>query len=182
LTPAIFGIGAAPAMKATLQTVHRIDAIFIAARAISGLRKELIIVVNHQGAIKMSLPKSYPTTRWVRSPDGKIAGVCEGIAKRLGIDSWILRVILILGTFCFFSGPFLYLGLAISLPREDRIPEAYDGMVLGVCSKISRRSDIEVGIVRFGMLFLLLTSMGFVGFAYLVLYFVMPDADQVKPN
>ncbi len=130
----------------------------------------------------MSLPASYPTTRWVRSNNGKIAGVCEGLAKRLGIDSWILRVILILAAFCFFTGPLLYLGLAISLPREDRIPEAYDSMVLGVCAKISRRADIEVGIVRFGMLFLLLTSMGFVALAYIVIYFVMPDANQIKPN
>jgi phage shock protein PspC (stress-responsive transcriptional regulator) len=128
------------------------------------------------------VPTTYPTTRWVRSKDGMIAGVCEGIANRLGFEAWILRVVLVIATFCMFVGPFLYLGLAVCLPREDRVPEAYEGMVLGVCSRISRRSDLEIGIVRFGTLLLALTSLGFIALVYVVLYFLMPDPDQAKSN
>src|SRR4051812_35633067 len=120
----------------------------------------------------MSLPTTYPTTRWVRSQNGMIAGVCQGIAQRFGIETWILRVALVLATFCLFVGPFLYLGLAICLPREDKIPEAYEAMVLGVCSKISRRSELEIGIVRFGTLLFALGSMGFIVLAYVVFYFL----------
>ena len=128
----------------------------------------------------MNTPVSYPPTRWVRSKDGMIAGVCEGIAKRLGMESWIIRVLLIISTFCFFTGPLIYLGIALSLPREDRVPEAYSGMFLGVCAKISKRTELEIGIVRGGMILLLFSTFGFAFFAYIVLAIFMPD--QTKPN
>ena len=125
---------------------------------------------------------TYPATRWVRSKNGMVAGICEGIAERIGVEAWILRVLLVLGTVCFFTGPLIYLALAVSLPREDRIQEAYEKMFLGVCSRISRRTDLEIGIVRAGMILLLISTFGFALIAYVVLAIFMPDPDQTKPN
>jgi phage shock protein C len=129
-----------------------------------------------------NVPQTYPVTRWVRSKNGMVAGVCEGLARHFAIEAWILRVVLVVGTLCLFTGPLLYLMLAISLPREDRIAEAYEGFVLGVCSRVSRRSDIEIGLVRFGTILFTLFSGGFAILVYVVLYFFMPDPDQTSPN
>lgn len=52
--------------------------------------------------------------------DKKIAGVCGGIAKHLGISSTIIRLLLVAAVF-FSSGSFilLYIALAIIMPKEE---------------------------------------------------------------
>lgn len=52
--------------------------------------------------------------------DKKIAGVCGGIAKYLGINSTIVRLLLVAAVF-FSSGSFilLYIALAIIMPKEE---------------------------------------------------------------
>lgn len=56
--------------------------------------------------------------RWLRSPDGMIAGVCSGLARRLGVSRTLVRVVTFLA---FLSTGFwpvgaIYLLLAILLP------------------------------------------------------------------
>jgi phage shock protein C len=46
-------------------------------------------------------------------------GVCGGIGEYLGIDSRVLRILLVFGVFASFSGLFwIYLLLGIALPSE----------------------------------------------------------------
>ncbi len=121
-----------------------------------------------------SLPRT-PTTRWVRSTRGIIAGVCEGIARRLGVETWIVRFLLVMAILFCGTGLLAYVILAICLPREDRVTQAYQPMILGVCSRISRRTDVEVGVVRTATVLLAFVTLGAVIVGYVVLYFVMPD-------
>lgn len=67
--------------------------------------------------------------------DKWIGGVCSGIAKRLGVESWIIRMGLVIG---FFFGPWsgglllMYVLLWIFMPLDRRIekfleyPNIYD--------------------------------------------------------
>ena len=84
---------------------------------------------------------------------------------------WILSVLF------FGAGLWLYLLLAISLPREDKVVEALNPVMLGVCSRIAVKTQVEVGVVRFLAICLALMSMGATLVGYVVLYFVM---DQQK--
>lgn len=113
--------------------------------------------------------------KWVRAKDGAIFGVCKGLAKSLDLPVGMFRLVWILGLLFFGAGFWLYLLLAISLPREDKVVEALDPRLLGVCTKLALKMDIEVGVVRFLTILLSLSSFGATIIAYVVLYFVLED-------
>lgn len=126
--------------------------------------------------------------KWVRSSQGAIFGVCKGLAATLGISTGVFRLLWICSVLFFGVGIALYLMLAISLPREDKAVEALQPWLLAVCSKISLRTNLEVGIVRFLAISLALLSFGATIIGYFVLYFVMDDAparvqsSETKPS
>ncbi|UXR64144.1 PspC domain-containing protein [Bdellovibrio bacteriovorus] len=116
--------------------------------------------------------------RWVRSNKGALAGVCKGLGDALGIETWILRVIWLIAVLWFGSGILFYLILAVCLPRVDRLDQALDRKLLGVCARISKRYQIEVGIVRTGFVLFLLVTFGAAILGYGLCYFLIPKADE----
>lgn len=112
--------------------------------------------------------------RWVRSQDGWFAGVCQGLGERFGIEVWILRALWIVSFFWFGTGLLVYLLMAVCLPREDKIAQALDRRILGVCSMIATRYHFEIGLVRFLAVIFGLSSFGLAFFLYVILYFVLP--------
>lgn len=122
--------------------------------------------------------------KWTRSADGVILGVCKGLAKALDIPVGVMRLVW-LGSLLFFgAGLFPYLALAIALPREDKQNKAMEPMIFGVCAKISKRVDLEVGLVRFMAILLTLVGFGTTLVGYIILYFVLdekPSASEVRP-
>ncbi len=122
-----------------------------------------------------------PQSRWLRSQNGLIAGVCRGLSESLGIDLVLMRIIWLAATFFSFGTCFiLYFAMAICLPREDRLNYAWQPMILGVSKKIAYKTGIEIGIVRLVFFFLITFSLGTAALMYLVLYFIMPDPHQIK--
>lgn len=113
--------------------------------------------------------------RWLRSTDGYLAGVCEGLGRSFGIDPWLVRIGLVISIFAFGTGALLYLILAICLPREDRVEAAERKKLLGVCRRLAQHTGLEVGVVRVLTVMLALASMGVTVVGYLVLHFVMPS-------
>lgn len=114
--------------------------------------------------------------KWVRASDGAIFGVCKGLARTLGISVGLFRLMWILSVLFLGAGVGLYLILAIGLPREDKAVQALEPWILGVCSRVALRTDLEVGIVRVLAIFAALLSMGATVVGYFVLYFVLDDA------
>ncbi|RKT52286.1 PspC domain-containing protein [Saccharothrix australiensis] len=52
--------------------------------------------------------------------DRMVAGVCGGVAKLLGVDAALLRILLVAATlFGFGAGALLYLAAWILMPEED---------------------------------------------------------------
>lgn len=115
--------------------------------------------------------------KWVRARDGIISGVCKGLARNFDIPVGVFRLIWIVSLLFFGAGLWLYLVLAVSLPREDKLTTALDPALLGVCARIAVKTDVEVGVVRFLAICLALLSFGATIVGYVVLYFVM---DQKK--
>lgn len=124
--------------------------------------------------------------KWVRSKDGAVFGVCKGLAKTLEIPVGALRLFWLASMLFFGAGVGIYLILAVTLPREDKVAEAMEPWILGVCAKISRRMEIEVGAVRFFAVCLALLSGGAALVGYLLLYFLLDDnktqSSESKPS
>ncbi len=124
--------------------------------------------------------------KWVRAKDGAICGVCKGLAHALDIPVGVFRLLWVLSVLFLGAGFWVYLLLAISLPREDKLVEALDPRFLGVCAKIAVRSNLEVGVVRFLAICLALLSMGATVVGYIVLYFVLDQgktqSSDSRPN
>lgn len=123
----------------------------------------------------MNIVTTYPPTTWVRTKTGLIAGVCEGVARRLNVEPWLVRFVLVMTILFAGTGLLAYFLLAVSLPREDRVDTAYEKMILGVCARIARRSQIEIGIVRSAAAFATCATFGVAIVAYIVLYFLLPE-------
>lgn len=113
--------------------------------------------------------------KWVKSSDGAILGVCKGVARALDLPTGIVRILWILAILFGGIGIGLYIMLAISLPREDRQDQALQPLFLGVCAKVAKRSQLEIGIVRFLAICLTFLSLGATLVGYIVLYFVFDD-------
>lgn len=118
---------------------------------------------------------------WVRSKDGIFFGVCKGLANSFGVHPWLLRLSLLIAIFVFGVGFMIYLLLAVTLPREDRVLESREAKIMGVCYRLSRILDMEVGLVRFVFLLLTLSSLGITLLFYVLLHFVLkPAKDDIK--
>ena len=59
--------------------------------------------------------------------DRRLAGVCGGLAKNLGLDSTRLRIVWVLATiFTAFAGVVIYLALWYLMPEESPPAPAFD--------------------------------------------------------
>lgn len=124
---------------------------------------------------------SIPNTmnyRWTRSNVGVLAGVCKGLSETFGIETWILRVIWLVAVLWFGTGILLYLILAVCLPRVDRLDQALDRKLLGVCARIASRYGIEVGLVRTAFFVFALVTLGAAILVYGLGYFLIPKAEK----
>ncbi|NQY99551.1 MAG: PspC domain-containing protein [Bdellovibrionales bacterium] len=115
-----------------------------------------------------------------RSDDGAVAGVCKGLSEVLDIDLGLLRLGFAIS--CLFGGCgfFAYLALAFSLPRQDQLNTAYEAKILGVCSMIARKLDLDVGVVRFLAILSPLWSLGGSILVYILIKFLMSEPADDK--
>ncbi len=112
---------------------------------------------------------------WVRSKDGVVGGVFEGIGKAFDIKPNALRLIYLFSVFGFGVGFFLYPLCWFFLPREDSLTEYYRPKILGVCTRISNKMAIELPLVRLIAVLSLFASFGLTLFLYIILHFLMDD-------
>lgn len=124
---------------------------------------------------KVLTPTKQMNRPWFRSNTGILAGVCEGLANRFDVNPWTIRIAWLIAVLALGVGLMAYIILAISLPREDRLTEAHQKRFLGVCHRLSESTEIDVGLVRAGTLFLALTSFGITVVGYFILHVLLPE-------
>ena len=138
--------------------------------------------MENQSTDSNSNPNQQPNLtahyRWTRSDKGAVAGVCDGLGRALGIETWMLRVIWLVAILWFGTGLLLYLILAVCLPRVDKLDQALDGKLLGVCARIAKRYRIEVGLVRTAFVLMALFTFGAAILGYGLCYFLIPKTDE----
>jgi len=113
------------------------------------------------------------------STDSVLAGVCGGIAKRFKLESWVVRVGFVMGIIALGITPILYIVFAISFPKDSELHEAGNSKVLGVCSRLAKKMDWDIAIVRSVFLSCLLLSLipsfGTTLLIYFIMHFVLPE-------
>ena len=121
-------------------------------------------------------------TQWMRDTDGVLAGVCSGLAKRFQIDVMLMRILWILAVWFGGFGLGIYIILALSLPRADKLDSAGLPKIWGVCVRFAKRFDIDIGLTRAGFALMLLCSVGTFFFVYLLLYFILPNSERLPSD
>lgn len=131
------------------------------------------------------------TRRLVRLPSqGRIAGVCAGIAAYLDVDVTIVRlawVTLSIVPGAFIGGVVAYIAACLIMPvsqepgiadgRKRLTRSTTDRKIAGVCSGLAEYLDLDPTVVRLAWAMLTIWPgaivLGFV--AYLVAWFVVPE-------
>lgn len=113
-------------------------------------------------------------SKWVRSDKGLIAGICQGLGERMGIDPILFRVMWVLSVCIFGLGLAFYLILWITLPTESKLLKAQEGKILGVCQRLGQRANVEIPLLRAIAVFTFISSCGSVLVVYGILHFILP--------
>lgn len=113
-------------------------------------------------------------TPWTRSPNGWIAGVCQGIGERLDISPAGVRLLWFLSVWFFGFGIVFYIICAFCLPMQGHEAGAQKPKILGVCYRLSQRFDMDVGLIRILAVIIALGSMGTTLLAYVLIHFLVP--------
>ncbi len=119
-------------------------------------------------------------TPWTRSDNGMIFGVCQAIAERFDLDVMLVRIAVVLSLFFGGLGFFLYLILALALPKKSNVRNAMNPRVFGVCARFALRFELDVALVRVVALLALLCSGGTALIVYLALYFILPTMAELS--
>ncbi len=131
----------------------------------------------YQNYTKTKTSEHFTQVQLYRSPkNGIFLGICQGLGESFNIKPNLLRVLWILSFFYFFVGLGFYLILGISLPNKDKFDKSLNKQVLGVCTIIAKKFNIEIGLVRLLAVLSLIASAGISLLVYLILYFSFEDS------
>ena len=115
------------------------------------------------------------TSMWTRSSKGVIAGVCQGIGERLDVSPLLIRLLWLGSVFFFGVGLFFYLVCAICLPVEGREQEIMEPKLLGVCYRLSLKTDLDLGLLRVLAVIIAVGSFGTTVLAYIVAHLLLSN-------
>jgi phage shock protein C len=121
-----------------------------------------------------------------------LTGVCAGIGESFGINANFVRGAFLISLPFGFSGFFIYLILAVILPKGEKQPEVIDvedeeektkicrswdkRMLAGVCGGFANYFGWDVSLIRIG--FVAMSFAGGIGiFLYLFFWFIFPNED-----
>lgn len=114
----------------------------------------------------------------MRSNEGWLAGVCEGLAETYNVSAGWVRLAWLMSILFLGFGFFAYIVAAFCLPVRGRDQEHAPKKLLGVCYRMAKHFSIDVGLVRIGMVLVAIGSLGTTGLAYIVLHFLIPEGDS----
>jgi phage shock protein C len=140
-----------------------------------------------------------PQRRFVRIPgEGKIAGVCAGLAAYFDVDVTVVRlvwVILSIVPGVFIGGLVAYIAAwiltPVAGPQDHRLPvgrlarSETDKQIAGVCGGVAEFFGVDSTIVRLAAVILAIYPGAIIGgvVAYLIAWFIIPTrpATSLQP-
>jgi len=137
--------------------------------------------------------QSMTEERLVRVDNGYIAGVCGGVARRVGLPPMLVRLAWLAAVAFFGTGLLLYAVLWWVMPAQRNVPleptvwvqDQYgrrpplertvrDRKIFGVCGGLARRLDVDPTLLRLATIALAGLSFGTVLPLYVIAAVVMP--------
>lgn len=116
----------------------------------------------------------YQNKPWTRSQDGWIAGVCQGLGERFDINPNVIRLMWVASILFLGFGVFAYLVFTFCLPVEGHEDEGHEPKILGVCYRLAKKMDIDLGLLRVLVVLISISSLGTAILAYIILHFLIP--------
>ena len=128
----------------------------------------------------------------ISDKDKILTGVCAGIGESFGINANFVRGAFLISLPFGFSGFFIYLILAVILPKGEEKPEVIDvedeeektkicrswdkRMLAGVCGGFANYFGWDVSLIR--VVFVAMTFAGGIGaLLYLFFWFIFPNEE-----
>lgn len=118
---------------------------------------------------------------WVRSDKGWVAGVCRGLAERFDLNPMGVRALWLVSILFFGFGFLFYFICALCLPVEGHEQSVQEPKFLGVCYRIAKKFDLDVGLLRILTVVIALGSVGTTMIAYVIIHFLIPKSEP-KPH
>jgi len=112
--------------------------------------------------------------------DGVLGGVCGGLASKLDIPVFILRLALVVSFFCTFGITILiYFAAVLSFPNQLTVAFTNQPKFLGVCHRLAPKFNVHESWMRFA----LLVAFIFTGFlpvfaGYMLAFLIMTSTTE----
>jgi phage shock protein PspC (stress-responsive transcriptional regulator) len=117
--------------------------------------------------------------------DGLVGGVCGGLARKLDIPAFVLRIALVVSFFCTFGITLLiYFAAVVSFPNQLTAAFTNQPKFLGVCHRLAPKFNIHETWMRFALLVVFIFT-GFVPvFAgYMLVFLIMAaTTEESRPR
>jgi len=115
--------------------------------------------------------------------DGVFGGVCGGLASKLDIPVFVLRLALVVSFFCTFGITVLiYFAAVVAFPNQLTAHFSNQPKFLGVCHRLAPKFNVHETWMRFALLIVFIFT-GFVPvFAGYMLVFLILSAPDSSPN
>ena len=118
-----------------------------------------------------------PHNVWTRSQNGWFAGVCQGMGESFDLNPGMVRLIW-LGSILFFGvGLLFYFLCAFILPIAGKESRDHSPKLLGVCSRLAERFEVQPAVIRVITAVLAVGSFGSIAFIYIILHFLLPERE-----
>jgi phage shock protein PspC (stress-responsive transcriptional regulator) len=115
--------------------------------------------------------------------NGVFGGVCGGLAKRLDVPVFILRLALVISFFCTFGITFLvYLSAVLAFPTKLTLSFGEGPKFLGVCHRLAPRLGIHETWLRFSVLIAWIATAFVPVFALYMIAFLMMAMSENTQN
>jgi phage shock protein PspC (stress-responsive transcriptional regulator) len=133
----------------------------------------------------------------MRSRDGKLGGVCAGLARYLDVDVVLVRLVwLVLSIVpgAVVGGIIAYLAAWLLMPLDDHVPEPVTGRhltlsntdrkIAGVCGGLAEYFEVDATAVRLAWIVLSILFGACIGgvIAYIAAWMIMPYRHDIAPQ
>lgn len=122
------------------------------------------------------------TKKWVRPKNAPLAGVCGAFAKALDANPVVVRLLWLSAGLFFGTGFCIYLVCWWFFPSEEQQYDPDKATFLGVCLRISKKTGVELSIVRIATFLSFFVSVGLTAFAYFISHLLLPKLESTPTS
>lgn len=118
------------------------------------------------------------TKKWIRPKNAPIAGVCGAIANALDVNPTLVRILWLIAGLFYGTGFCLYLICWFFLPKEEKQFEPDRPVFLGVCYRLSKKTNIELAVIRIALFISFFATATLTFWGYFIAHLLIPKVED----